>query len=69
MEDHRCKAVASAMDDLRCISIFGSAHISVSSPRYNSLGPTVDLDVEDDRCNFVQLEMEDPRCQNLASKW
>ena len=69
MEEHRCRIVATVVEDYRCKSLLDSAQVVTQDPRYKCLHRRVDVEVEDSRCSAVSSEMEDPRCRGLASKW
>jgi hypothetical protein len=69
MEEHRCKVVASAVEDLRCRLLLDSAPTVAEDPRCKYLHRRVEIEVEDSRCNSVAMEMEDPRCMGLSLKW
>lgn len=68
MED-RCRIAAAAVDDCRCKTLRGGAMAETEDPRYKSLHYRVEFAIEDPRCNPVVMEMEDPRCRQLSSKW
>lgn len=69
MEEHRCKIVATAMEDSRCMSSLNIGLFDVEDPRYIGLQHRVVIEIDDGRCNRVTIGMEDPRCQNLRMKW
>lgn len=69
MDEHRCRMVATVVEDYRCKSLLDSAQAVTQDPRYKCLHRRVDVEVEDSRCSTVSSEMEDPRCRGLASKW
>jgi hypothetical protein len=61
--------LATAIEDLRCTSLFDSAVIVTRDPRYKCLHRRVDIEVEDSRCISVAIAMEDPRCKGLSLNW
>jgi hypothetical protein len=69
MEEHRCRMLATAVEDFRCSSLLDGALIATQDPRYQGLHRRVDVEVEDSRCSSVAIEMEDPRCKGLSLKW
>jgi len=69
MEEHRCRMVATAVEDSRCKNLLDSASIVTQDPRYRFLHRRVDVEIRDSRCSCVAIEMEDPRCKGLSLKW
>jgi len=57
MEEHRCRMVATVVEDYRCKSLLGSAQVVTQDPRYKCLHRRVDVQVEDSRCSTVLIEM------------
>jgi len=69
MEEPRCRMVAAAAED-SCRSSFLDSALNVThDPRYICLHRGVQVEVEDSRCGPVAIQMEDPRCNDLSSKW
>ena len=69
MEFSRCRMVAIAIDDPRGAGLLSGVAIEVEDVRCRNLAEGGVLEVEDARCRKVAIHMEDPRCQNLHSKW
>jgi hypothetical protein len=69
MEEHRCRIVATVVEDFRCKSLLDSSQIVMQDPRYRCLYRRAEVEVEDSRCSSVAAEMEDPRCKGLSLKW
>ena len=66
MEEHRCRIVATAMEDSRCSSSLNSGLIEVEDLRYKSLRSCSVIEVEDRRCNSAMIGMEDPQVSEPA---
>lgn len=69
MEEQRCRMAFAAAHDYRCKHLLDSAVTGMRDPRYENLAMQSEAGVEDSRCNPVEMEMEDPRCQGLSSIW
>jgi hypothetical protein len=69
MDEQRCRMTAATASDHRCKHLLDSATTGMRDPRYQSLYMQTQAGVEDSRCNPVEMEMEDPRCQGLSSMW
>jgi hypothetical protein len=65
MEEHRCKIVASGMDDSRMKGPLFSGPMQSEDPRYSTLPTHGAIQMDDCRLNGVTIAMEDPRCQSL----
>jgi len=61
--------VAAGMEDSRCNNPLIAGLNQLEDPRYSGLPDRLTIDVEDCRCNSVAIQMEDPRCMGLQSKW
>ena len=68
MEEHRCKIVATAIEDSRCVSLINDGILEMEDPCSISLQSRVVIEIEDRRCNSVAIRREDPRCQDLRMK-
>ena len=69
MEEHRCRITATVVEDYRCRSLLDSAQVVTPDPRYKCLQRRMNVEVEDSRCSSFSIQMEDPRCKDLAPKW
>jgi hypothetical protein len=69
MEEHRCKIVASEMEDSRLKSLPNSEPIQLDDPRYEGLRTRDTIKIEDCRFNSVAIAMEDPRCRSMHVTW
>jgi hypothetical protein len=69
MESSRCKMAAIEMHDPRCSSLLVAVAIEIEDCRCASLVEGPALKVDDARYSYVPHRMEDPRCQNLRTKW
>jgi hypothetical protein len=65
MEEHRCKIVASGMDDSRMQGPLFSGPTQSEDPRYTRPPTRAAIQMDDCRLNTVAIAMEDPRCQSL----
>ena len=69
MEEHRCRIVASEIDDSRLKSLPNCEPIQVEDPRYRGLRARCAIEIEDSRFNSVAIAMEDPRCRGMFVAW
>jgi hypothetical protein len=69
MVEHRCKIVASEMEDSRLKDLLNSKSIQVEDPRYKGLRTLGAIEIEDCRFNSVAIATEDPRCRSMLVTW
>jgi hypothetical protein len=69
MEEYRCRMATAATNDCRCKHLLDCGVTEMRDPRYERLDIQAVVGVEDSRCNPATIEMEDPRCQGLSSRW
>jgi hypothetical protein len=69
MDEHRCKIVATWMEDSRCQCLLNGVIVEIEDQRYQSLNLSAVIEIEDYRCNRVAIQMEDPRCNSLRPRW